>query len=90
MKAVKFYNICVNETAVEAQGDSPLLTLIAEMGGWYVTGNMTSLSSMNITQRIGKVSSELFSKPFIDIRVFIDPHDSNKHILQVRIARYNF
>ena len=80
----------MNETAVEAQGDSPLLKLIAKMGGWNVTGNMTSLSSMSITQRIGKVSSELFSKPFIDIKVFIDPHDSNKHILQVRIARYNF
>ena len=89
MKTLKFYNICVNETAVEAQGDGPLQKLIAKMGGWNVTGNMTSLSSMTITERIGKVSSELLSKPFIDIRVFIDPHDSNKHIVQVRLP-YNF
>lgn len=83
MKTLKFYNVCVNETAVEAQGDGPLQKLIAKMGGWNVTGNMTSLSSMTITERIGKVSSELLSKPFIDIRVFIDPHDSNKHIVQL-------
>ena len=89
MKTLKFYNICLNETAVEAQGDGPLQKLIAKMGGWNVTGNMTSLSSMTITERIGKVSSELLSKPFIDIRVFIDPHDSNKHIVQVRLP-YNF
>ena len=90
MKAAEFYNICVNETAVEARGDSPLLKLIAEMGGWNVSGNMMSLSSMSITQRIGKVSSQLFSKPFIDIEVVIDYHDSNKHIVQVRLSRYNF
>ena len=90
MKAVKFYNICLNETAVEEQGDSPLRKLIDDMGGWNVTGSMTSLSSMNITQRIGRVASELFSKPFIDIRVFINPHDSNKHIVQVRLVRYSF
>ena len=89
MKTLKFYNICLNETAVEAQGDGPLQKLIAKMGGWNVTGNMTSLSSMTITERIGKVSSELLSKPFIDISVFIDPHDSNKHIVQVRLP-YNF
>ena len=87
MKTVKFYNICLDEATVEARGDSPLLKLISDMGGWNVTGNMTSLSSMSITQRLGKVSSELLSKPFIDIRVFIDPHDSNKHILQVRLVR---
>ena len=86
MKTVKFYNICLDEEAVEARGDIPLKKLIDDLGGWNVTGNMTSLSSMDITQRIGRVSSELFSKPFIDIKVFIDPHDSNKHILQVRLV----
>ncbi|KAL9969775.1 hypothetical protein ACROYT_G022032 [Oculina patagonica] len=82
MKTVKFYNVCLNETAVENRGDAPLKKLIDDMGGWNVTGNMTSLSKMSVTQRLGKVSSELFSKPFVDIKVFIDPHDSNKHILQ--------
>ena len=86
MKTLKFYNICLNETAVEERGDAPLRKLIDDMGGWNVTGNMTSLSTMNITQRIGKVTSELFSKPFIDIKVFIDPHNSSKHILQVRLV----
>ena len=85
MKTVKFYNVCTDEAAVEARGDGPLKKLIDNMGGWNVTGNMTSLSSMSITQRLGKVSSELFTKPFIDIKVFIDPHDSNKHILQVSL-----
>ena len=83
MKTVKFYNICIDEAAVEKRGDDPLKKLIDDMGGWNVTGNMTSLLKMSITQRLGKVSSELFCKPFIDIKVFIDPHDSNKHILQV-------
>jgi len=80
---VKFFNACNDTVAVEARGDDPLRKLIDEMGGWNVTGNMKSLSSMDITQRIGKVSRELFIKPFIDVKVFIDPHDSNKHILQV-------
>lgn len=87
MKTLRFYNICLDEAAVEALGDSPLKKLIDDLGGWNVTGNMMSLSSMNITQRIGKVSSELLIKPFIDIKVFINPHDSNKHILQVRLVR---
>ena len=34
-------------------------------------------------QRIGKITSELFIKPFIDVKVFYDPHDSSKHIIQV-------
>jgi len=83
MKTVQFFNACNDTAAVEARGDDPLRKLINEMGGWNVTGNMKSLSSMDITQRIGKVSRELFIKPFIDVKVFIDPHDSNKHILQV-------
>ena len=93
MKTVKFFNVCINKAAVEAQGDSPLKNLISGMGGWNVTGKMTPLSSLNITQRIGKVSSQLFIKPFIDVKVSIDPHDSNKHILQVSMfsfyAAYN-
>lgn len=82
MKTVKFYNVCIDAAAVEARGDRPLKKLIDDMGGWNVTGNMTSISSMSITERIGKVSSELFVKPFIDVKVSIDLHDSNKHILQ--------
>ncbi|KAJ7354731.1 hypothetical protein OS493_030507 [Desmophyllum pertusum] len=82
MKTVKFFNACNDTAAVEARGDDPMKKLIADMGGWSVTGNMKPLSSLNITQRIGRVSSELFIKPFIDVKVFIDPHDSNKHILQ--------
>jgi len=82
MKTVKFFNVCIDEAAVEAQGDSPLKKLIDYMGGWNVTGNMTSLSSLSITERIGKVSSQLFIKPFIQVMVSIDRHDSNKHILQ--------
>ena len=89
MKTVKFYNVCNDEAAVEARGDGPLKKLIEDMGGWNVTGNMTSLSSMSITQRIGKVSGELFVKPFIDVKVFIDIHDSNKHILQVSSVSKN-
>ena len=83
MKTVKFFNICNDEAAVEARGDSPLKKLIDDMGGWNVTGYMTSLSALSITQRIGKVSSELYAKPFIDVKVSTDPHDSNKNILQV-------
>ena len=86
MKTVKFYNICIDEAAIEKRGDDPLKKLIDDMGGWNVTGNMTSLLKMSITQRLGRVSSELFCKPFVDIKVFIDPHDSNKHILQVSLA----
>ena len=83
MKTVRFFNVCSDVAAVEAEGDTPLKNLIKEMGGWNVTGNMKPLASLSITQRIGSVSSELFIKPFIDVKVFIDPHDSNKHILQV-------
>lgn len=88
MKTVKFYNICIDAAAVEARGDGPLKKLIDDIGGWNVTGNMKPLSAMSITQRIGKVTSELFTKPFIDVKVFFDPHDSNKHILQVSWCPY--
>jgi len=83
MKTVKFFNVCIDEAAVEGRGDGPLKKLIDDMGGWNVTGNMTSLSSLSIAQRIGRVSSQLFIKPFIQVMVSIDRHDSNKHILQV-------
>ena len=83
MKTVDFFNTCNNTAAVEALGDDPLKKLIDKMGGWNVTGNMTPLSLMSIAQRIGKVSRELFIKPFVDIGVSVDPHNSNKHILQV-------
>ena len=69
--------------AVETLGDDPLKKLIDQMGGWNVTGNMTPLSLMSITERIAKVTRELFIKPFVDIGVSVDPHNSNKHILQV-------
>ena len=83
MKTVKFYNVCIDEIAVEALGDAPLKKLIEDMGGWNVSGNMKSLATISIAQRIGKVTRELFIKPFIDVKVFVDPHNSNKHILQV-------
>ena len=83
MKTVKFFNVCIDEAAVEARGDGPLKKLIDDMGGWNVTGNMTSLSSLSIAQRIGRVSSQLFIKPFIQVMVSTDRYDSNKHILQV-------
>ena len=89
MKTVKFFNVCSDAVAVETEGDAPLKKLIDRMGGWNVTGNMKPLSSLSITKRIGRVSSELFIKPFIDIKVFIDPHDSNKHILQVSCLSFH-
>ncbi|RMX56366.1 hypothetical protein pdam_00004472 [Pocillopora damicornis] len=83
MKTLGFFNACNNTAAVEALGDDPLKKLIDQMGGWNVTGNMTPLSLMSITERIAKVTRELFIKPFVDIGVSVDPHNSNKHILQV-------
>ena len=87
MKTVRFYNACVNASGVQAQGDSPLKKLIEDMGGWFVTGKVTDLSKMSIMQRIGKVTSELFLKPVVDVKVAIDPHDSSKHIIQVSCRR---
>ncbi|XP_027059042.1 endothelin-converting enzyme 1-like, partial [Pocillopora damicornis] len=84
MKTLGFFNACNNTAAVEALGDDPLKKLIDQMGGWNVTGNMTPLSLMSITERIAKVTRELFIKPFVDIGVSVDPHNSNKHILQFR------
>lgn len=84
MKTLGFFNACNNTAAVEALGDDPLKELIDQMGGWNVTGNMTPLSLMSITERIAKVTRELFIKPFVDIGVSVDPHNSNKHILQFR------
>ena len=83
LKTLGFFNACNNTAAVEALGDDPLKKLIDQMGGWNVTGNMTPLSLMSITERIAKVTRELFIKPFVDIGVSVDPHNSNKHILQV-------
>ena len=83
MKTAKFYNACVDATRVEAQGDGSMKKLIEEMGGWFVTGNVTPLSSMSIIQRIGKVQSELLARAFVQVTVFVDPHDSSRHIMQV-------
>ena len=86
MKTAKFFNACVDAVAVEAQGDGPMKKLIEKMGGWFVTGNMTPLSSMSIMQRIGKVKSELLVGAFVQVTVSIDPHDSSKHIMRVSFS----
>ena len=83
MKTVKFYNVCVDAAGVEAQGEGSLKRLIEKMGGWFVTGNVTPLSTMSVIQRIGKVQSELLARAFVQVTVSVDPHDSSRHIIQV-------
>ena len=86
MKTAKFYNACVDAAGVEAQGDGPMKKLIEKMGGWFVTDNVTPLSSMNIIQRIGKVKSELLVGAFVQVTVSVDLHDSSKHIMRVSFS----
>lgn len=88
MKTAKFYNVCVDAAGVEAQGEGSLKKLIEKMGGWFVTGNVTPLSTMSIIQRIGKVQSELLARAFVQVAVFVDPHDSSRHIMQVSFSSF--
>ena len=71
----------MDTAAIEAQSFEPLKQLIADYGGWSISGNYNA--SMSIATRIGKAARELNVNSLFGVTSTIDRFSSSKTILQV-------
>ncbi|XP_031553864.1 neprilysin-like [Actinia tenebrosa] len=83
MKTARFYNSCIDADAVEATGDAPLKTLIRELGGWHVNGNV---SDEDILLRIAKINQVVPKKPLFNVKVRVNPQRSDTHVVMFEKA----
>ncbi|KFM60677.1 Membrane metallo-endopeptidase-like 1, partial [Stegodyphus mimosarum] len=81
--AVKFYNSCMNMTAIEKRGAAPLLTYFTRFGGWPLLNKqwqekdfdwITALTVVQLTTGYGYV---------IPIIIGTDPKNTSRKLLQL-------
>lgn len=84
MKTVKIYNSCLNTSAIESRGNSPLKKMIEDYGGWSVSGN--GFNSWSVEEKMGRVLRDLNVQTLLQVTVGTDLEDSSKHILNVSIT----
>lgn len=84
MKTVKIYDSCLNTSAIESRGNSPLKKMIEDYGGWSVSGNGSNLWS--VEEKMGRVLRDLNVQTLLQVTVGTDLEDSSKHILNVSIT----
>ena len=84
LKTVKIYDSCLNTSAIESRGSSPLEKLIEHYGGWSVTGK--GLNSWTVPKKMGRVLRDLNVQTLLRASVGTDFEDSSQHILNVSIA----
>ena len=82
MKTARFYNSCVDEVAVNSQGDHLLKELIKKYGGWDVLGSITN-NTRDPMELVANLTRNLGVKPLISVNVVVAFHDSSSHIVQV-------
>ena len=84
MKTVKIYDSCLNTSAIESRGNSPLKKMIEDYGGWSVSGNGSN--SWLVEEKMGRVLRDLNVQTLLQVTVGTDLEDSSKHILNVSIT----
>ena len=84
MKTVKIYDSCLNTSAIESRGNSPLKKMIEKYGGWSVSGNGSN--SWSVEEKMGRVLRDLNVQTLLQVTVGTDLEDSSKHILNVSIT----
>ncbi|XP_058965911.2 endothelin-converting enzyme 1-like isoform X2 [Pocillopora verrucosa] len=84
LKTVKIYDSCLNTSAIESRGNSPLKKMIEDYGGWSVSGNGSN--SWLVEEKMGRVLRDLNVQTLLQVTVGTDLEDSSKHILNLNIA----
>ncbi|XP_022793829.1 membrane metallo-endopeptidase-like 1 [Stylophora pistillata] len=84
LKTVKIYDSCLNTSAIESRGSSPLEKLIELYGGWSVTGK--GLNAWTVPEKMGRVLRDLNVQTLLRASVGTDFEDSSQHILNLNIA----
>lgn len=84
VKTAKIYDSCINTSAIESRGISPLENLITRYGDWTVTGSR--LNSWTVAEKMGRVLRDLNVQTLLSAKVGIDLMDSNQHILTIGIS----
>ena len=80
-KTTRIYNSCVNTTAINNRGISPLVSLIEKYGGWTVTGK--GLNSWTVQEKMGHIQRDLNVHTLLSVSVRTDFVDSTRNILMV-------
>ena len=81
-KTKKFYNSCINTTAVNERSVTPLKDLIEKYGGWSVTGKGLN-KSWSVQEKMGQVLRDLNVQSLLSVDVRPDILDSSRNILYV-------
>ena len=84
MKTTQFYESCLNTSAIDSRGISPLENLIEHYGGWRVTGK--GLNSWTVEEKMGRILRDLNVQTMLSVTVMTDWKNSSKHIIKVSIA----
>ncbi|XP_028320046.1 endothelin-converting enzyme 2b isoform X2 [Gouania willdenowi] len=79
-KTQSYYLSCLNTQRIEELGATPLVDLIAKIGGWNLSG---SWDKENFMEVLKVVSGPYRAQPFFSVRVSTDPKNSNSNVIQV-------
>uniref|UniRef100_UPI0035902516 membrane metallo-endopeptidase-like 1 isoform X2 n=1 Tax=Myxine glutinosa TaxID=7769 RepID=UPI0035902516 len=82
-KARMLYRSCMNMTALEERGATPLLKLLEHVGGWPVASESWNESSWNLNTQLAQLNTMYNIREIIDVTVNIDAKDSSTFVLQV-------
>ena len=80
LKTAKYYRACLDTDSIQAKGAAPLKTLIANYGGWSLSG---SPNTFTVATLLGKVMRELNVQALLGLGVSVDITDNTRHVVKV-------
>ncbi|XP_011312064.1 membrane metallo-endopeptidase-like 1 isoform X2 [Fopius arisanus] len=83
--AKNLYKACMNKTAIEAQGLTPLLNILRKLGGWPVLdGDMWNEESFDWIESVYKFRDSGYSVDyFLDFSIGVDLKNSTKRVIDL-------
>lgn len=85
-KAKAFYDACMDETAINTIGSKPLLIIIADLGGWNISSNITSPwneTKFSFQKMLTAVQRKYSVSAFFTMGVDADDKNSSRNIIKV-------
>ena len=77
------FDSCMNTSAINQLGATPLLELMKLYGSWNVTDGNWTESSWNFMDTFIDIQKNLSIAPLFNMYVSVDLNDSTKHIIVV-------